>query len=77
MNASDGAVVTVPASGAACPASNRNSVVLPAPLAPTIPTTSPGDTVRSSDSNRERWPCPPDSCLATRVALIPAVYLPA
>jgi len=73
--ASDG-VVMVPARGVARPASSRSRVVLPAPLAPTIPTTSPGATVRSSDSNRARWPCPPDSCLATRVALIRASYLP-
>ena len=67
--ASEGAVVTVPLSGATSPASRRSSVDLPAPLAPTTPTTSPGATVRSRCSKRVRWAWPPARSLATRVAL--------
>ena len=66
-----GAVVTVPASGTSSPASRRSSVDLPAPLAPTTPTTSPGATVRSRCSKRVRWAWPPARSLATRVALTP------
>ena len=36
--------VTVPESGASWPMIMRNSVDLPAPLAPTMPTTAPGGT---------------------------------
>ena len=51
------------------PASRRSSVDLPAPLAPTTPTTSPGATVRSRGSKRVRWAWPPARSLATRVAV--------
>ena len=60
---------TEPSSGSRSPARMRSSVVLPAPLAPTTPTTSPGATVRSSASKRVRCACPPARSLVTRVAL--------
>ena len=56
--------------GSRSPARIRSRVVLPAPLAPTTPTTSPGATVRSSDSKRVRCAWPPARFLATRSALI-------
>ena len=62
-----GAVDTRPAIGADSPASSRSSVDLPAPLAPTTPTTSPGATVRFRDSKRVRCPWPPARSFATRV----------
>ena len=55
FNDGPGAVTTDPCSGSEAPASSRSRVVLPAPLLPTTPTTSPGDTVRSRPSKRVRW----------------------
>src|SRR3954466_12077383 len=70
MVASGGAEVTVPASGSSSPASRRRSVDLPAPLAPTRPTTSPGATTRSSSVNSTRPAWPAARPLATNVALM-------
>src|SRR5690606_7939842 len=67
-------VDTVPANGSTCRASRLSSVDLPAPLAPTTPTTSPGATVRSRSAKRVRWACPPDRPLATSVALTSRSY---
>src|SRR5690554_2451671 len=68
--ASDGDSVTAPACGSSRPASSLRSVDFPAPLAPTTPMTSPGATVRSSESKRVRWPYPPARPWVTRVAVI-------
>src|SRR5690606_20761016 len=68
--ASAGDSVTVPACGWSRPASSLSSVDFPAPLAPTTPRTSPGATVRSSESKRVRWPYPPARPWVTRVAVI-------
>ena len=73
-----GLSVMEPTSGAIRPASVRSNVVLPAPLTPTSPTTSPGATIRSRSLNKVRsaWPCPKP--LATSVALIrPPIVPPA
>src|SRR5674536_203766 len=48
--------VTVPAAGAASPASTRVSVVLPAPLRPTKPIRSPGATRTDAELSNSREP---------------------
>jgi hypothetical protein len=69
-NASAGAMLTAPSSDSRSPARIRSSVLLPAPLAPTTPTTSPGATVTSSPSKRVRWANPPATFFATSVAVM-------
>ena len=61
-----GLTPTLPAS-ATCPASIRSSVDLPAPLAPTRPTTSPGATTRSRPAKRARSPWPAERPVALTV----------
>ncbi len=51
----------------------RSSVVLPAPLGPTRPMTSPGATTRSSPENSSRSPCPAATPRACTVALMAAL----
>ena len=63
---------TAPCSGSSSPASSRSSVDLPAPFAPTRPTTSPGPTTRSSSVNRARAPWPAARPVAFSTALMTA-----
>ena len=60
--------------GSSARRARRSSVDLPAPLAPTSPTTSPGATVRSTPEKIVRAPWAAETPRATRVALTGRPY---
>ena len=70
MWADGGEMLIVPAWGEVTPASMRSSVVLPAPLGPTSPITSPGATTRFRSAKSSRSPCPAETPFACTVALM-------
>mmetsp|Transcript_30406 Transcript_30406/g.76079 ORF Transcript_30406/g.76079 Transcript_30406/m.76079 type:complete len:222 (-) Transcript_30406:1803-2468(-) len=62
---------TEPASGVSTPVIIRNKVVLPAPLAPTMPTTAPGGMVQSKSSMSSPRPSYPLDTPSTLITVLP------